>query len=346
MDYSPSQPFQYTSGPQRARIAICGEAWGKSEAIAQQPFVGASGQELTRMLSEASIDRRDCLITNVFPFQPLGNDLETICTKKAEVGPDYPMPPLKQGKYIRREFLGELERLRQELYQCGPNLVIALGNPAIWALMGATGISTRRGVVAPSSLVPGLKVLPTYHPAAVLRSWDLRVIAVADFMKARREAEFSEIRRPEREVLISPTLDEIAQWCDRPHTVLGVDTETRKGTIRSVQFARSPSEALVIPFWVGWGSYWQTVDDELIAWSWVKRMLESDVPKIFQNGLYDLGYLVRMGIRPRGDIHDTMLRHHALYPEMQKGLGFLGSLYSNEQSWKIMHRHNETKADE
>jgi hypothetical protein len=33
-----------------------------------------------------------------------------------------------------------------------------------------------------------------------------------------------------------------------------------------------------------------------------------------------------------------MLLHHSLFPEMLKGLGFLGSIYTNEQSWKLMSR--------
>jgi hypothetical protein len=39
---------------------------------------------------------------------------------------------------------------------------------------------------------------------------------------------------------------------------------------------------------------------------------------------------------------DTMLLHHALYPEMQKDLGFLGSIYTNEASWKINHKKKDT----
>jgi hypothetical protein len=39
---------------------------------------------------------------------------------------------------------------------------------------------------------------------------------------------------------------------------------------------------------------------------------------------------------------DTMLAHHALQPEMEKGLGFLGSIYSDEASWKFMRKEKDT----
>ncbi len=96
------------------------------------------------------------------------------------------------------------------------------------------------------------------------------------------------------------------------------------------------------------GSYWGDESHELRAWACVRALLESPIPKIFQNGLFDITYLSRLGFRPRNVKHDTMLLHHALFPEMQKGLGFLGSVYTNEAAWKLLRRrgHEELKRDE
>jgi hypothetical protein len=59
--------------------------------------------------------------------------------------------------------------------------------------------------------------------------------------------------------------------------------------------------------------------------------------KTFQNGLYDISFLWRSyGLRVRNPEHDTMLLHHALQPESPKGLDFLGSVYTEEASWKLM----------
>jgi hypothetical protein len=54
-----------------------------------------------------------------------------------------------------------------------------------------------------------------------------------------------------------------------------------------------------------------------------------------------------MGLRPANVAEDTMLLHHSLFPELPKGLGFLGSIYTNEASWKLMHGLTDTeKRDE
>ena len=66
--------------------------------------------------------------------------------------------------------------------------------------------------------------------------------------------------------------------------------------------------------------------------------MSSSIPKLFQNGMYDLQYLLKMGLRPKALAEDTMLMHHSMFPELQKGLGFLGSIYTNESSWKLMRR--------
>ncbi len=50
----------------------------------------------------------------------------------------------------------------------------------------------------------------------------------------------------------------------------------------------------------------------------------------------------RYGIPVRNYTDDTMLMHHALQPESEKGLGFLGSVYCDEPAWKQMRKHGTT----
>jgi DNA polymerase I-like protein with 3'-5' exonuclease and polymerase domains len=168
---------------------------------------------------------------------------------------------------------------------------------------------------------------------------------LADLLKAFREQDFPEIRRPIRQVLVNPTISELLEWEQRPALQYACDIETKGKMIDMIGFSRSPSEAIIIPFLtddLANPHYWSTLGQELAAWQVAQRLLESSVPKIFQNGLYDLQYIARMGIRPRACTEDTMLLHHSLYPEMQKGLGFLGSIYTNEASWKLM-RHSKAE---
>jgi hypothetical protein len=201
-----------------------------------------------------------------------------------------------------------------------------------------------------SVISPSRKLLPTYHPAAVLREWSLRTIVVADLMKARVQSEFPDIRRPSRKVTINPTLEDLTQFLSTlDHApALATDVETRNGQITCIGFAASSSAALVVPFVRGFkDSYW-TETEEVQALRLVRAILLHPVPKIFQNGLYDLQYIWRtFRVAPKNCIHDTMIKHHAMYPEMQKGLGFLGSLYTEEPAWKLMRtKDTQEKRDD
>ena len=66
-----------------------------------------------------------------------------------------------------------------------------------------------------------------------------------------------------------------------------------------------------------------------------------------QNFLFDIHFLWRtVGITVPNATDDTMLLHHALQPEMEKGLGFLGSIYTREPSWKVMRKTGTTKRED
>lgn len=333
------------TGPRDAKIVIVGEAPGEQEELTGMPFQGSSGQELTRMLKEAGIDRSQCFLTNVLSFRPPDNKLDEWCGKREDVGKDYPLPPLASGKYLRTEHLPELDRLREEIESVNPNLVLALGGTASWAILRSGKITPIRGTVTSGVLTPH-KVLPTFHPSAVIRNWENRPVVVADFIKAERESHFSEVRRPQRTIYYDPELHDLQ--IIRQHLLsanrLGVDIETKRRTITCIGFAPTRDSAFVIPFYdprrVG-GSYWSSADAEREAWRLVGDVLASPSEKVFQNGLYDIQYLAKMGFQIRNSVHDTMILHHALYPELQKSLGFMGSIYTNEASWKLMRARGE-----
>lgn len=293
------------------------------------------------------------LLTNVFALRPLANKLEHLCGKRAEVGASYSRGPLGKGGYVRPEYLGELERLREELRAYDRTCIIALGATATWALMDQPKITAVRGVAtSASALCPELKVVPTYHPAGIMRNWTWRSIAVADLTKvAKREGGFADIKRPERQVFINPTLADVREFFKKRPFRYSVDVETFRGQISMVGFATSRERAIVIPLIdrrkPGW-SYWSP-GDEVEIWKILKAELESPVEKLGQNFLYDLQYFIRdLRIRPRNCRDDTMLLSHSLMPEMQKSLGFLGSIHTNEASWKLFRSRGqeELKRDE
>lgn len=338
-----------------SKIAIVGGYWGVEESQARAPFVGYSGHELTRMLADAGIVRTDCCLTNVLNlYKPGGDDeLESICGPRETAIHGY--PAINRSSYLRREFIPELERLGDEIVACDPNIIIALGNIAMWALLGKVGINKYRGVVELSThTATGFKVLPTYNPAAIVRQWALRPTCVLDFMKALRESESPNLGRPERTIYLPETIDDLYEYDEhyiKPCKTLAVDIETAGQTVTCIGFAPDPRSALVVPFADPRRkdrAYWPTLDLEYQCVGFVRSILLRPVSKIFQNGLYDIAFLWRaLGLRVMGAEEDTMLLHHALQPESLKGLGFLGSIYTDEGAWKQMRGRSRTiKRDE
>lgn len=175
-------------------------------------------------------------------------------------------------------------------------------------------------------------------------------------MKAYRESEFPELRRPSRKIIINPELDEVKHWIWRVFSesppFLTIDCETTGGMIDTLGFAIDKSDALVIPFGphrVKRGnnyyliypqrngkqvtSYW-SLEEEIEVWTEIYRLMICSIPKLFQNGLYDIQYLMKVIGLPNNCLHDTMLAWHSLFPEMPKNLGFLGSVLTNDIAWK------------
>lgn len=328
----------------KVKIALVGEAWGEKEEEQGRPFVGTSGWLLDQMLSQAGIARSECLVTNVFNLRPKpSNDVKNLCGPRTSGIPG--MPQVQAGKYVLAKYAPELERLYAEVREADPNIIIALGATAAWAFLHSRGIRDIRGATATTCMATtarlgrSYKVLPTYHPAAVAREWSLRPVVIADLDKARRQSDTPDFVRPSREIWLRPSLLDLANY-ERdyimPASSLAADIETKQDQIDCISFAPSPSTAIVIPFFLENGqNYWPTLQEELIAWNYVRHWLATK-PIDWQNGMFDMNVLWwRYGMTALAR-EDPMLLHHAMQPELEKGLGFLGSIYSEEASWKFM----------
>lgn len=358
------EPFSMYSAPTEDSphtVLIIGEAPGEEEAKQGKPFVGSSGQLLTELLAISGFKRSQCHITNVFTERPPGNDLKLWTLTKTDLRKagfsEAGRLPQLQKRYLHPDREPELSRLRTELHEIKPSLTVALGGTALWALTGDGRITQGRGVLWHPD--HGGRAIATYHPAAILRQWDLRPLAWADLRKGRRWLDGT-LEAPLKRILyINPTEEELALVYDRfaaqPTDLLGVDIETAPGCdqITTVAFA-TPTLGVCIPLWNRYTlptlcHSHADASGEAVAWRWIVRFSQLPNPKVMQNGLYDMQYLMDvMDIRPRGVCHDTAILQNALQPELPKALGTLASLYLNEPLWKNMREaaKDDNKADE
>ena len=340
---------EFPSG-RSSKIAFLGEAPGEEEEHEGRPMVGPSGRLLNLLCGQTGIRRSDTYVGNVFRTRPAHNKVGLFFAKRAQAKREkiesaYPF--YDPHGFLRPEHEGEIERLKDELWETGPNVIVALGNTALWALTGLTKITQHRGTILESTLLSGVKVLPTFHPAAIIRNWGYFPFVVADLLKAKKESQFKEIRRPERTLYIQPSLQDIRDFIEEhvrgAKGPLSVDIETGHQQVTCIGIAPSSKIAMTIPFLTRTGSYWPTAFEEVTAWKLIQNILEDPtIPKLFQNGAFDITYLTQHGIHVKGEIEDTMLLHHSLQPEMEKGLGVLASLYTNERSWKHFVNHTES----
>jgi len=322
---------------------IVGEVWGFDDERLHEPFSGTAGTTLNKMLQDAGILRTQCYVTNVVNAKPLGGDLaHWVKRKKKEVkSTDV---PYRDGWVDPIVLLG-IENLKTEIAVVKPNIIIALGSLALWALCGHWGAAKWRG----SQLVSddGVKVIPTIHPAAVLREWGWRQIAVSDMRRAKRfehvvgpcygnEPEWNFVIRPSFDTAMA-TLHRLQASVEAAPYWLDVDIETRANHIACLGLGWSRTEAICIPFMCveSKEGYWTLEEETRIIFE-VRRLLTHPNARIrWQNGLFDAQYLYRYWHFIPNHAQDTMLSHHVMYAGLRKALDFQASMYCDYyRFWK------------
>lgn len=309
---------------------------------AGKPFSNGYWGYFRAQLRRAGIDPESCIWLNVFQ-QAAGSFFSF--TQESKSGALTGIPGVARKAYLRAEFGPELHALYTTIRRIQPNIIVACGELALLAVTHQTKLKFARGRVTTSIASCGTtKVLPVLHPRAVLAEIKQEPILIMDLMKAKRQAAFPEVVRPQRYLHLRPTIEDLESFWQEyiePSDGLSIDIETKNPLITCVGVSPSPDRCLIIPFFDGEktsGNYWVTPREEKIAWQFVRRCLNTPGKRVFgQNFQYDTQYLWRyMGIPCSSWTDDTMLMHHAIQIEMDKGLGFLASIYSEELAWKFM----------
>ncbi len=149
-------------GNPNARVVFVGEGPGADEDRIGEPFVGRAGQLLNAMLPSIGLKREDVYIANVVKCRPPGN---------RDPEPD--------------EAAACMPFLRRQIELIDPAVIVCLGRVAARHLLGTTApISSYRGRWTTWA---GRDVLPTFHPAYLLRNPAAKRDSWADFKKLREK---------------------------------------------------------------------------------------------------------------------------------------------------------------
>jgi len=345
-------------GPLDAAIAIVAHIPGKDENDFGVPFVGPSGDLLNEILRAAGIQRSARKVYHNHEGFKVNVESEVYCTNIAKEWPGRDASGKqiqfksiyyedKAGYKPKVELLKLYESLAVELHFTKAKVFLACGEEALRALTKKYGIDKWRGSVLECTLVPGRKVVPMLHPVDLFAASQYKPVCIHDAKRALYESKFSEIRRPERRFVLSPTLPQLLEWEERLIAAewcsFDIETLYGGGHVRILALADKIDEAICLPFMKGREHYWPSVEQEVRAWQALARILAAGSKKVAQNSPFDMSHLMSHGIEINNMYHDTMFAASVIYPELEKGLGFLGSLYTHELYWKDMGKRHKRK---
>jgi DNA polymerase len=149
-----------TFGNHKARLMFVGEAPGADEDAQGRPFVGRAGQLLTKIIEAIGMKREDVLIGNVNRCRPPGNR----------------QPTLEEAAICRPFLFREIAVVK-------PEVIVVMGNTAVHNLLETReGITRIRGKFQDFR---GIKVMPTFHPAYLLRDPSKKRETWEDLKKVR-----------------------------------------------------------------------------------------------------------------------------------------------------------------
>lgn len=332
--------FIKTEGPTTAEIMFVGEAPGEEEDKSGRPFIGRAGTTFNQLLSQANIVRQECMVANVARERPPGNN----------IGFYYEDPKQLVYKPMMKAFV---EYLRKEIANYRPNIVVALGRHALYALTGKSGIQAVRGYICESTLVPGQKVLPTYHPQAVGYEWKLHWQTIMDLRKALVNSKTPDMPEDDRVLqagVSKRTFLEYLQWLYHEHTgPISVDIETSSpgAHIDIIGLADSPQHAMSFELLQQRKSRY-SLEGEMEIWQGLGMLFSEwdhgiGKPLIMQNASYDAAVLWHNNrIYCKNIAFDTMIATHVCWPEVPRNLGFQASICLNVPMWKHLQHEMPT----
>jgi DNA polymerase-1 len=292
-------------------------------------IIFSSEYDLDRILKEVRLNKDSCWKTTVSKFHV----------------PDSPkgkkIPFHLRARSVGVDIEKQLYALQNEINAIKPNVIIGIGQEALWALTGKTSIESYRGSIL---LGMGRKFVPTYNPrglsgytgAEFIGYWNRQIIAF-DINRAKIQSEFPDIRRPNRILRVCRNSAELSEFIQRKADKirLGLDIEASGCIPICLGLAFDANEGMSVPLWNKYGI--SNIPDSDLAQIWIilaNLLKNPKFKKVGQNFKYDEDKITRLGLPIDKLYSDTMLKAFAINPELPKSLGFNTSIYTEEPYYK------------
>lgn len=333
---------RYTLGLTGAPILIIWDYPTKADRAAGQLNAGPAGRLLAELFQQNGASLANCRQVNVLPFWNEDDDLKKVLNpRKTCPGPGWE----KDGDlWVAPELLEHRKYIRETIAAENPQLIITVGDVALWAVLGLIGVAKWHGSRLIRSDFKGY-VVPIQSPEKALFDDQNYVNLSIDVKRAIRIWRGEQRPRfPNIEVVKSPeeaisglgALILLAKKKPEEFFYLSLDLETRNKAIACIGLAWTAENALVIPILKeGAPFFWlEEIEHQIIVL--LQHLLYlPNVVVIGQNIIHDVQYLHRQyGIVPPR-VRDTMIGHHSIYSTLRKGLDFLSLMYAQDHVyWK------------
>ncbi|KKK69446.1 hypothetical protein LCGC14_2933950, partial [marine sediment metagenome] len=183
------------------------------------------------------------------------------------------------------------------------------------------------------------KILPTFHPAFILRNYDAAMPTLFDLKKARDESHSIVYETAHPTLITRPTFEQVMHELDRMEKArkkVAFDVETTYATLEedmmmtSIAICDDDDWAISIPLASDMNGWFWTQKEWLSIIQRLKQFFESGIPIIAQNAQFDMGVLHFLyGINIPNLYLDTMCAFHTIYPELPKNLNMLRTTYTD-----------------
>lgn len=313
----------FSDGPVSSHVAIVGEGPGETELRHPQrlPFVGGAGMLLWNTLRRYGISRTNTYVTNVVKRQislsRKGNERHIVHRDELD------------------RWIGmlnwELEQLRNV------TTIFAMGNYALEAILGVTGVTNWRGSVIDAELPNGRKgrVVCTVNPAYAQRELKYEPIFSMDCDKLDRVVR--NVFKPHTITrIINPTFRESIAFIrdlEKSPKPVSFDIETMNTTETVCYGLGNEAHRAICINLRDKESNRFTVQQEIDLLNAMQDLCESH-RIIAQNGSFDTYHVWLRDCLKVKIWFDTLLAHHTLYPQLPHSLAFLVSQYTNHPFYK------------
>lgn len=309
-------PLKLGNGPAEGGELWIGEAAGGEEIEKGEPFVGGAGGWLNSLARASRVSRSRVNIINTIGCRPPKNEYPT--------SPQFPIIAQAETGHTVSQADGYAavaycakHHLWPAIAKLKPSKIIAFGDQALRAVTNRQGVLTWRGSPLPlrGHVAEGPRVVPTLHPAYLMRNAGLFSVAAQDLRRS--------LRLPPENYNLWGGPKDVEEF--------------------RLQFAGQP-----ISFDFEWDSYGNVSICGLSARTGSALVVDFNECKGVLRGLFecavelighnivgaDTKFFEKWGWDVGARLTDTMLIQHLVQPDMKHDLGFVASVFSTKVFWK------------